>query len=38
MKNSHSEICRLGTAEKIAQKNIIFPQFLRLIRQISVGL
>jgi hypothetical protein len=37
MKNGHSEICRLGTIEEIQQKNIIFPEFLRSIRQISVG-
>jgi len=34
----HFEICRLGAVEEIPQKNILFPEFLRLLRQISRGL
>ena len=33
----HSEICRLRAVEEIPQKNGIFPEFLRLLRQISGG-
>ena len=33
----HSEIWRLGVVKEISQKNIIFPEFLRPLSQISVG-
>jgi hypothetical protein len=36
--DGHFEICRLGAVEEIPQKNILFPEFLRLLRQISMGL
>jgi hypothetical protein len=28
--NGHFKICRLGAVEEIPQKNILFPEFLRL--------
>ena len=33
----HSEICWKKGDEEIPQKNIIFPEFLSLLKQISVG-
>jgi hypothetical protein len=35
--NGHSEICLKKGDEEIPQKNIIFPEFLSLLKQISVG-
>ena len=37
MKNGHSEICWKKADSEIPQKNVFFPEFLSLLKQISVG-